>query len=216
MYKEYFEANKEIIDILNAADPSDSAKISNITKYLQWQKIQHRLYAKESLPLDIPQKIFKNQISVFEYNRHSSVLNNYYYKSGNVYIKKKGTISYQDALYLLKNMILISGNVVWVSFGFNIGREFGGFHPAVILKSLGDCLMVAPLTSGVKDSNNQKQIDVSRVYDFEIRDRYTDVTRIEPISIYRIDLNNKIGNVHRTKLNEIKSAIINYWKISFA
>ncbi|MCL1822782.1 MAG: type II toxin-antitoxin system PemK/MazF family toxin [Oscillospiraceae bacterium] len=203
------------MDIINCINPTDTAKIDKIIKYLEWQKEQNIFYRKEANPLEIPQNIFKNKISAFEYNKHKGILHKYYYQQGSAYIKKKININYTDALYLLKNMILISGNVVWVSFGFNIGREFGGFHPAVILKNLGECLIVAPLTSGIKDPNNNRQIDVSKVYDFEIRDRYTDITRIKPISIYRIDLNNKIGNIHKKKLNEIKSEIINYWQNIF-
>lgn len=33
-----------------------------------------------------------------------------------------------------KNKLIQRGNVLWVNFGFNIGSEFGGQHPAVIIK----------------------------------------------------------------------------------
>jgi mRNA-degrading endonuclease toxin of MazEF toxin-antitoxin module len=45
---------------------------------------------------------------------------------------------------MLHNLVLIRGNVIWVEFGFNIGCEFGGKHPAIILKNIGEDLIVAP------------------------------------------------------------------------
>ena len=36
-----------------------------------------------------------------------------------------------------KNKLIQRGNVLWVNFGFNIGSEFGGQHPAVIIKKNG-------------------------------------------------------------------------------
>ena len=32
---------------------------------------------------------------------------------------------------------IVRGDVVWVEFGFNIGEEFSGRHPAVVLKNGG-------------------------------------------------------------------------------
>ncbi len=29
------------------------------------------------------------------------------------------------------------GAVVWIEFGFNIGNEFGGRHPAIIMRKTG-------------------------------------------------------------------------------
>jgi len=210
VHKEYFESTKKLVETIDRIDTTDVTKATTLAKYLQWQAEQHGFYYKESLPIDIPQKVFKNKISPFEYNKHSGILSKYYYQSGDSYIKKNVPIDYNDAFSLLNNMILIAGSVVWVSFGFNIGCEFGGHHPAVIIKHLGKGLIVAPLSTGIKNPNNSRQIDVSKVYDFEERNRFTDVTRICPVSVYRVDLTSKIGNVHKTKLQEIKTALVDY------
>ena len=39
------------------------------------------------------------------------------------------------------------GNVVWIDFGFNIGNEFGGMHPAIILKNFDNEIFVLPISS---------------------------------------------------------------------
>ena len=36
-----------------------------------------------------------------------------------------------------KNKLIQRGNVLWVNFGFNIGSEFGGQHPAEKKKKMG-------------------------------------------------------------------------------
>lgn len=48
-----------------------------------------------------------------------------------------------------QDKILKRGNIVWVDFGFNIGSEFGGRHPAIILKRLKQInqILVIPLDS---------------------------------------------------------------------
>ena len=39
------------------------------------------------------------------------------------------------------------GSVIWVEFGFNIGAEFGGKHPAIVLRRTGSSIFVLPLSS---------------------------------------------------------------------
>jgi hypothetical protein len=64
---------------------------------------------------------------------------------GSYYFKKKVfKVEQTDKLLMLHNLVLIRGNVIWVEFGFNIGCEFGGKHPAIILKNIGEDLIVAP------------------------------------------------------------------------
>ncbi len=47
----------------------------------------------------------------------------------------------------MKYILFKRGNVVWIDFGFNIGNEFGGMHPAVILKNFSNDLFVLPISS---------------------------------------------------------------------
>ena len=36
---------------------------------------------------------------------------------------------------------LTRGSVVWIEFGFNIGNEFGGRHPAIILRKTSSSIL---------------------------------------------------------------------------
>lgn len=47
----------------------------------------------------------------------------------------------------MKYVLFKRGNVIWLDFGFNIGNEFGGMHPAVILKNFDNDLFVVPISS---------------------------------------------------------------------
>ena len=71
---------------------------------------------------------------------------NYIIKDNN-YIFNNSKISYNDAMLITRKILLKRGNVVWVDFGFNIGNEFGGMHPAVILKNFDNELFVVPISS---------------------------------------------------------------------
>ena len=46
-------------------------------------------------------------------------------------------------MLIAKYVILKRGNVVWIDFGFNIGNEFGGMHPAIILKNFENELILS-------------------------------------------------------------------------
>ena len=47
----------------------------------------------------------------------------------------------------MRYVLFKRGNVIWLDFGFNIGNEFGGVHPAVILKNFDNDLLVVPISS---------------------------------------------------------------------
>ena len=46
-----------------------------------------------------------------------------------------------------KSGVFQRGEVIKVNLGFNIGNEFGGMHPAVILKNFDNDLFVVPISS---------------------------------------------------------------------
>ena len=212
MYKEFFEAQEILSEIISEASLNNHARMDNVSKYLAWLKKQHIIYAKEALPLNIPQKIFKNKISSFEYRKNEKVLCKYYYESDGSYIKMNIEIGAPDDVYLLKNMILVPGAVVWIEFGFNAGCEFGGFHPGIILRRLGDALMVVPLSTTTKVMLGKNRVAVNNIFGFKERERFADITRVRPASILRVDLFNTIGWINRKKLNEVTMAIVNYWQ----
>ncbi len=53
------------------------------------------------------------------------------------WIDKKTKIIINSPKFLEKSKeYIVRGDVIWVEFGFNIGKEFSGRHPAVVLKTV--------------------------------------------------------------------------------
>ena len=66
------------------------------------------------------------------------------------WIDKKTKIIINSPEFLQKSKeYIIRGDVIWVEFGFNIGEEFSGRHPAVVLKNGGKTLLVCGSSSTV-------------------------------------------------------------------
>lgn len=101
---------------------------------------------------NIVQYTLKNyKIDKYNYERLNKQLknivkNNYALKKTN-YIFNNTNISKEDTMLLTKKVLLKRGNVVWIDFGFNIGNEFGGMHPAIILKNFDNEIFVLPISS---------------------------------------------------------------------
>ena len=73
------------------------------------------------------------------------------------------------------------GNVLWVNFGFNIGSEFGGHHPAVIIRKMGMGVYVIPLDSGKIPENKKDKdylISIPYVYGLPKLPRHCNVYKI--------------------------------------
>lgn len=86
-----------------------------------------------------------------------TIVKNNYILNNNNYIFNNTDISKEDALLLAKKVLLKRGNVVWIDFGFNVGNEFGGMHPAIILKNFDNELFVLPISS--KKPSEYKKIE---------------------------------------------------------
>ena len=87
-------------------------------------------------------KLYKNNTTRNSKNEEK----NYNYKE-NKYTFSNTKISVDDVKKLMKYVLFKRGNVIWLDFGFNIGNEFGGMHPAVILKNFDNDLFVVPISS---------------------------------------------------------------------
>ena len=129
------------------------------------------------------------------------------------WIDKKTKIIINSPEFLQKSKeCIIIGDVVWVEFGFNIGEEFSGRHPAVILKNGGKTLLVLPITS--KQPTPQQlaskiYIELGKIYNFKSMRRWVNIFNICPISIERIDFTKKKGNIKGTDLDSISKAFLN-------
>ncbi|MBR5598229.1 MAG: type II toxin-antitoxin system PemK/MazF family toxin [Lachnospiraceae bacterium] len=99
------------------------------------------------------------------------------------------------------------GAVVWIEFGFNVGDEFGGRHPAVILRKTPTSVFVVPLSSQEPSVKKDYHVKVEKVYGFKNMVRWTNVLTLQNVSIQRIDTNASIGNVKGKVLNDINEAL---------
>ena len=102
---------------------------------------------------------------------------------------------------------LVRGSVVWIEFGFNIGNEFGGRHPAIILRKTGSSIFVLPLSSQEPDNKKDYNVKVEKVYGFKNMVRWINVLKLQNVSIQRVDTSASIGNVKGNVLNDINDAL---------
>ena len=184
---------------------------------------------------NIVQYTLKNyKIDKYNYERLNKQLknivkNNYALKKNN-YIFNNTNISKEDAMLLTKKVLLKRGNVVWIDFGFNIGNESGGMHPAIILKNFDNEIFVLPISSKKpkeyrkleQDYHNRKItleecekkkgqiteiIQIDNIYRFKDMIRWTNITRMKKVSILRLNFNGTIGKVDGKYLSTINEKI---------
>ena len=154
---------------------------------------------------------------------------NYIWKNNN-YVFNNIDISKKDTMLLVKKILLKRGNVVWIDFGFNIGNEFGGMHPAIILKNFDTELFVLPISSKkpkeyikLEQYYNDKKItleeceknkskiteviQIDNIYRFKNIIRWANITRMKKVSILRLNFNGTIGKIDGKYLNTINKKI---------
>ena len=133
-------------------------------------------------------------------------------------------------MIIFKKILLKRGNVVWVDFGFNIGCEFGGMHPAIILKTFDKELFVLPVSSKKpkeylkieKDYKDEKItmeecekikrkintiIQLDNIHMFKKMKRWADITRIRKVSLLRLNFSGTIGKIDGKYIDEISKKI---------
>ena len=128
------------------------------------------------------------------------------------WVDKKTKIILNSPEFIEKSKeCIIRGDVVWVEFGFNIGEEFSGRHPAVVLKNGGKTLLVLPITSKQpteKQLASKTYVELSKIYNFKSMRRWVNIFNINPISIERIDFSKKKGNIKGIDLDNISKAFL--------
>ena len=184
---------------------------------------------------NIVQYTLKNyKIDKYNYERLNKQLknivkNNYALKKNN-YIFNNTNISKEDTMLLTKKVLLKRGNVVWIDFGFNIGNEFGGMHPAIILKNFDNEIFVLPISFKKpkeykkleQDYHNKKItleecekkkgqiteiVQIDNIYRFKDMIRWANITRMKKVSILRLNFNGTIGKVDGKYLSTINEKI---------
>ena len=184
---------------------------------------------------NIVQYTLKNyKIDKYNYERLNKQLknivkNNYALKKNN-YIFNNTNISKEDTVLLTKKVLLKRGNVVWIDFGFNIGNEFGGMHPAIILKNFDNEIFVLPISSKkpkeykkLEQDYHDKKItleecekkkgqiteivQIDNIYRFKDMIRWANITRMKKVSILRLNFNGTIGKIDGKYLSIINEKI---------
>lgn len=184
---------------------------------------------------NIVQYTLKNyKIDKYNYERLNKQLknivkNNYALKKNN-YIFNNTNISKEDTMLLTKKVLLKRGNVVWIDLGFNIGNEFGGMHPAIILKNFDIEIFVLPISSKKpkeykkleQDYHNKKItleecekkkgqiteiVQIDNIYRFKDMIRWANITRMKKVSILRLNFNGTIGKADGKYLSTINEKI---------
>lgn len=174
------------------------------------------------------------RIDKYNYERLSkqlkNIINNNYIWKNNNYVFNNTDISKENAMLLVKKILLKRGNVVWIDFGFNIGNEFGGMHPAIILKNFNSELFVLPISSKKpkefvkieqdykngkitlaecekKKSKITEVVQLDSIYRFKNMIRWINITRMKKVSVLRLDFNGTIGKVDGKYLSIINEKI---------
>lgn len=147
-----------------------------------------------------------------------------------MYMFNNMNISKSDVLLLARRILFKRGNVVWIDFGFNIGHEFGGMHPAIILKNFNSELFVLPVSSKrpkeymkieqeykngkitfeeyeKKKSKITEVVQIDSIYRFKDMIRWANITRMKKVSILRLNFNGTIGKVDGRYLSMINEKI---------
>lgn len=184
----------------------EQIKLAN--EYYKWTTLKTNLILDEKSfqipPIALPNTIKKDTYKWLRPEKQAVVSKYYCYdKETDKYIisVKKDSVPNEDIEIITRSLVLIRKAVVWVDFGYNIGTEFGGRHPAIILKNLKDSLIVIPLSSQ-EPKTMDYSVKIDKVYGYPLMPRWANVTRITQVSLSRVHFE-KIGDVKPYVLNQI-------------
>lgn len=183
--------------------------------YFKWIALKTRIISGEkhfSIPYDaVPTIINDAEFNYLYDDKQKIVLKYYKHEPENrryVLNVKKTNIEENDKDVLVHTLVLKRGAVVWLEFGYNIGAEFGGKHPALILRNYRESLIVLPLSSKMPSEAAEKfSVQIEKVYNFPLKQRWTNVLRIQPVSIQRIDFRSRVGSVNSRVMEAISQKI---------
>lgn len=173
-------------------------------------------------------------ITQYTFNKSNKAIKNIIKKNYNFkenkYTFNNPEISIDDVKLLMKCILFKRGNVIWLDFGFNIGNEFGGMHPAVILKNFDNDLFVVPISSKkppeylkieqdlkdkkINESESQKRktdvteiVELLKINGFRNMLRWARITRMQKISMLRVNFSGTIGTLNGTDMDIIAEKI---------
>ena len=237
MKESYIKCLKKLREFRKSLNTENDLKRGKL--YFTWIRDKTKKIENEKdidyIYKNIVQYTLKNyKIDKYNYERLNKQLknivkNNYVLKKNN-YIFNNTNISKEDTMLLTKKVLLKRGNVVWIDFGFNIGNEFGGMHPAIILKNFDNEIFVLPISSKkpkeykkieqdyhdkkitLEESEKEKRqvteiVQIDNIYRFKDMIRWANITRMKKVSILRLNFNGTIGKVDGKYLSTINEKI---------
>lgn len=163
-------------------------------------------------------------------NSIKSIIKKNYKLNENKYTFNNYKISVEEVKMLMKYVLFKRGNVIWLDFGFNIGNEFGGMHPAVILKNFDYDLFVVPISSKkppeylkieqdledkkITEEEFKKRkkditeiIELPKINGFRNMLRWARITRMKKISMLRVNFSGTIGTLNGSDMDSIAEKI---------
>lgn len=211
-HNSFEEMTSSLQNHFNHINPEESENIKLANEYYNWTSLKTNLILNEK-NFQIPASALPNVIktSTFQWlhtDKQAMVSKHYQYnKDTDKYViaVKKTAVPEADIELIMRSLILTRKTAVWVDFGYNIGTEFGGRHPAIILKNLKDSLIVIPLSSQIPKTMDYN-VKIDKVYGFPEMPRWANVTRITQVSLSRVHYE-KFGDVKPTVLKEISEKI---------
>jgi len=147
-------AQDRLGEYLSTVDTGSPDGMKLMCAYMQWVQLKTDLVSSEH-GYALPCSAVPGKVSVHDFfwlNEDKQALFRRYYRddgSGFALAVRRQDIPPADKDVIIHNTVFRRGCVVWVEFGYNIGVEFGGRHPAIILRNNRDSLLVAPLSSQV-------------------------------------------------------------------
>lgn len=207
----YENACKKLKDYFDSIVEQKGINLKLSTNYFNWVGLKTMLIQQEKR-YEIPYSALPSTFTQAQRDwllEEKQILFDKYYRfdiDTNKYIinVKKSDVPYEDIDMLMHSMVITRKAVVWVEFGVNVGCEFGGRHPAIILKNLDDSLIVIPLSSQRPDSD-KFAVKVDSVFGFSSLTRWANVARIREVDISRVDFNCRIGNVNSKVMSDISN-----------
>ena len=207
--------------------------------YFSWLKTKTEKIQNEQDNMYIYNNIAKYtlknyKIDEYTYERLNDklkhIIDNNYILKHHQYIFNNTNISFENTMSIAKRILFKRGNVVWVDFGFNIGTEFGGMHPAIILKNFESELLVVPISSKMPkeykkieqdlidnkikedEAKERKEkataiVQLDKIYKLATMIRWADITRIRKVSMLRLNYSGTIGKVDGIYMNKISEKI---------
>lgn len=207
--------------------------------YFSWLETKTEKIQNEQDDMYIYNNIVKYTLNNYRIDKYiyerlndkmKDIIDNNYILKHNKYVFNNTNISYEDTMSIAKRILFKRGNVVWVDFGFNIGTEFGGMHPAIILKNFENELFVVPISSKMPKEYKQIEQDLAdgkitedeaeerkekvtaviqldKIYKLATMTRWADITRIRKVSMLRLNYSGTIGKVDGVYMNKISEKI---------